>query len=180
MSAIAMATDDGLAEKHVEIHEIKVEVNKGEDTNVFININGELTEFSMDEADLTDKDKLAAALSDVPEELREKLIASLSNIHMGEKHVIVDIDGENFGETLNWVSDSGGERVVVMEFDHDDIDADGISHKVMKQLLHKVGPHVMKFKHGKITADSVIKMLSRSDFSVDELNEIQTALDAKR
>ena len=52
---------------------------------------------------------------------------------------------------------------------------------MFKKFSDTHGAHVIIVKRdGKETSDNVIKLLSGAEFSVDELNEIQKALDSKR
>jgi len=178
LSAIAMATDDGLVEKLVEIHQVKIEKDDGE-ANVYVNINGAETEFTIDKADLSDTDKLSSALDNVPEALREKILSSLSGIHSVNNQTVLNLEDEHFSDDVNWISEDGENKVVVMSFDRNMDHVSDVSQQVVKGMFHS-GQHVMKFPKGKLTADRVINMLSNDDFSVDELNKIQAALDAKR
>ena len=176
----ALASD---TEKHVQ--EVIIEAHDDRDSssvNIFVDVDGEITNVTIPKEALGDKDKLAEALADVPDDLRDKLISDLENINMGKLHKdtaqvhVKHHDGDH--EKLNWVSDSGAQKVIIMEIDDEDGDHQQMVHKVVKGSAdHKF----IEFKHdGKVGAESIIKLLSHGEYSPAELNQIQKALDAKR
>ena len=72
VSAIAMTSDV----REVK-HRIEVVADESENVRVFVSVNGDMTKVELPKEALTDKDQLADALVDVPEEVKTKLIDCL-------------------------------------------------------------------------------------------------------
>jgi len=172
ISALAMAT-----EPTKELHEVMVEVSGDENVSITVEINGAVTDLVIPKDALHDKETLAQALSDVPEEVREQLLAELGNIHFGDKMIKVHkFDGEG---DMNWVS-KDGERIVIIESDSGDHDVD--IKKVVRKMKHHIGDENTIFiKHsGKMNAEMVLRLIKDADLSSEDLDNIQQAIDAKR
>jgi hypothetical protein len=202
VSALAMATDK------TQIHKVSIEIDRdaNESANVFVSVNGDVTTLDVPSSTLNDPEELEKLLADLPDNIREKIIVNLSNIdfsgvnaHEGNFRVVVGgevheelhllskevtesiIDGEHHIEVL---TNGGDNKVIVMEFDSEELSG-GNMHKIIKKMML---PSIINSKHnnvqfiqkGKMTADSLIRMLKHSDFTADDLNKIQQALDAKR
>jgi len=177
VSALAMATNE--QNNVVEIHEIEVIADDSDTVKIFASNDGDVTNVSLPKSALQDKEQLAAALVDVPEDLREKLLQSLGNIHFDE-NVIKIIKGEDHDNAMSWSSDSDSEQVFVIELDDDNSNTEIVS-QMIKKFSHGDVEKVIEFKHGAgMSADSVIRLLEHGKYSVDDLNKIQQALDAKR
>jgi hypothetical protein len=197
VSALAMATDK------TELHEISLEVDgsANENMNVIVNVDGDVTRVDVPVSTLADPAELETLLADIPGNIREKIIANLTNDNFHDGDVRVVIEGDE-REELHWVSkevsvsntdddhlievirEGGQNKVIVMEFDSEG-SLDANVHKVMSQVVH---PSMISSKHqnvqfihkGKVTAERLIRMVKHSEFTADELNKIQQALDAKR
>ncbi len=202
VSALAMATDK------TQLHKVKIEIDSdaNENANVFVSVNGDATTFDVPSSALNDPEELDKLLADLPDNIREKIIVNLSDIDIsgvnssegnfrvvvgGEEHKELHllskevteriIDGEHHIEVL---TEGGDTKVVVMEFDKEKL-AGGNMHKIIKKMML---PSIINSKHnnvqfiqkGQMTADSLIRMIKHSEFTADDLNKIQQALDAKR
>lgn len=192
VSALAMATDNTLREEV----EIKVVENKNENINVFVSVDGKITTVDVSPSVMNSPEELRERLVDVPEDIREKLIESLTNKNIHHDNLEVVIDGEGaIHQELHWLSKSDNEvehdikvigenRVIVMEIDDNNSDGN-VAQRVIKQMINtSVTPshrrNVQVIHQGNMSADSIIRMIKHSDFTADELNEIQQALDVKR
>jgi hypothetical protein len=176
VSALAMATDN----TKVQVIEIEVDGEVNENMNVFVSVDGEVTNLDLSPAMMKNPEELRELLADVPEEIREKLIANLSRefIHDGNFKIIVDGD---VNQELHWLSESDNEANRNIEVIVDDGSEEEVVHRVIKKVLrsshHK---NVHAIRQGNISADSLLDMIKQSDYNADELNKIQQALDAKR
>ena len=173
-SALAMMSED----KHIstEVHQIEVIADGSGATSdlakIFVDIDGEVTNLSIPKSSLQDKAALEAALADVPEELREKLLKDLGNIHFDE-NIIKIVKSEGHGNGVSWSSDSDNEHVFVIELDDGELGSD-IANKVIKKFRHGNGEKIIEFKHGgNLGADSIIRLLEHGKYSADELDKIQ-------
>ena len=172
LSALALAT-----EPTHELHEVMVEINNEENANVTVKINGEITDVIVPKSALYDKEKLAKALSDVPVELREQLLADLDNIHISNEMVKVHkIDGES---DMNWVS-KYGQRVIVVGSEDTDHDID--IEQVVRKVKHHIGvDNTFVIKHdSKMGAEMVSRLIKDADYSQEELDKIQQTIDEQR
>lgn len=197
VSALAMATDKTL------LHTISIEIDRDskEDANVFVSVDGDVTTLDVPVSALNDPETLEKLLADLPDDIREKIIVNLSDIKLNEENfrVLVAGDGheklhllsKEFTESLTdgehhikILAEGGENKVIVMEFDNEELTG-GNMHKVIKKMML---PSIINSKHsnvqfihkGQMTADSLIRMVKHSEFTADELNKIQQALDAKR
>jgi len=177
VSALAMATNE--QNNVVETHEIEVIADDSDTVKIFASNDGDVTNVSLPKSALQDKEQLAAALVDVPEDLREKLLHSLGNINFDD-NVIKIIKAEGHDNAMSWSSDSDSEQVFVIELDDDNSNTEIVS-QMIKKFSHGDVEKVIEFKHGAgMSVDSVIRLLKYGKYSVDDLNKIQQALDAKR
>lgn len=177
MSALAL-TSPVVKEQRIEIvsdsdHEAKVfVVADGQDYNIDVRND-----------ELGNKDALESALSELPEDIREKVVEQISKLHLDD-HMIKIGDANDQEATFSWSGESGDKSVVVIEVEQDgksDINSNAVIKKVLKNLNSGDGHKVFEFKlGGKHKSEALIKMLDKGDFTVEELDKIQTALDAKR
>jgi len=192
VSALAMATDNTVRQEV----EVKIDENSNENMNVFVSVDGEITTVDVSPSAMKSPEELRELLVDVPENIREKLIESLlsEKIHNNNLKMVIDGEGDIHQE-LYWLSNAeklvdhnievtGENRVIVRAFD-DNNSGINVAQKVIKHMKHRsVEPsHLRNFQvihQGNMSADSIMRMIKRSDFTADELNEIQQALDAKR
>lgn len=191
-SAITMTTDNTL---HEEI-KIKVVDNKNDKMNVFVSVDGKITTVDASPSVMNNPEELRELLVDVPEDIRDKLIESLisKNIHHDNLEIDIGVEGD-INQELHWFSKgenevnhnieaTGENRVIVMKID-DSNSENRVVQKVVKQMLHtSVKPSNLRnlqiVHQGNMTAESIISMIRRTDFTADELNAIQQVLDGKR
>lgn len=177
MSALAMTTDN----KH-QVHEIEITADDSDLVNVFVSIDGEVTDVKIPKSALEDQAQLADVLVDIPQDVREKLIESLSSLNHEDKMVKIEMKGGD--NDVSWVSNADSEHVIVLHKDTGE-HSENIVKKVVREFKHIShdgnDAKVFKFKHGgKLSADSLIRMLDRGDFTAEDLDKIQQALDKKR
>lgn len=171
VSALAM-----VSESEHKIHEIEIIADESKDVRIFTNIDNEFNEIDITVGELADSEKLKQALSELPEHIREKVVDNLAGIHTKGKMVKV----EAFADVKNF-DNIESERFFVLHSDDDTHATEGL-HKVVEGLPDgDEHVKVFKFGHGAgKSADSLIHLLNKGEFSVDELDKIQQALDAKR
>lgn len=171
VSALAMTSDV----KEVK-HRIEVVADESENVRVFVSVNGDMTKVEVPKEALTDKDQLADALVDVPEEVKTKLIDQLANIHMDDGMIKVEafVHGD---EHNTWVN-KDDEHIVIVKAG-DVAEGEEGAKRVIKRM--KKGDKVFEFKTGGgLSADTIIRLLGHGEFSSDDLDKIQRALDEKR
>jgi hypothetical protein len=174
MSAIAMATDS--TKLHQEVREISIESEQGKEVKLFVHENGEMVNVTIPHSALKDAEQISHYLADVPDGLKEKLLEELTNLSSNE-HTIASKGSR--GEIMHWVTEGESENVIVIEANSDE-DAD-IKKHIIKEVMTGDHHKMIKFEHfGEMGVNSIINMLKHGDFSVEELNEIQQALDVKR
>ncbi|NQZ79547.1 MAG: hypothetical protein HRT52_00890 [Colwellia sp.] len=181
MSALAMTT-----EPSKQIHEITIEADDNPNANIMISIDGEVTNLTVSREALHNKELLAEELANEPGDIREKLLSALSGLHINSEQIHVK---------HHQVADNIDEqRVVIMTMDddlhHDDSRYDSrydksTMMKVVKDMskLHidTSKSHSFEFvTDGKVAADSIVRLLSHGEYSADELDKIQQAIDEKR
>lgn len=177
MSALAMTT-----EPSKQIHEITIEADDNPNANIMISIDGEVTNLTVSREALHNKELLAEELANEPGDIREKLLSALSGLHINSEQIHVK---------HHQVADNIDEqRVVIMTMDddlhHDDSRYDkSTMMKVVKDMskLHIDASKSHSFEFvtdGKVAADSIVRLLSHGEYSADELDKIQQAIDEKR
>jgi hypothetical protein len=195
VSALAMATDN----TQLQEVEIIVEGDTDKNMNVFLSVDGEITNVDVSPSAMSNPEALRELLSDVPEDVREKLIESLMNAQddngnfkvvvsgdVGISQELHQISGENneVEHNIRVIDDSGENKVIVMEFDESN-SGGYIAQKVIKEMVHssvKPSHHrsVQVIHQGNMSAYSIMRMIKHSDFTAEELNKIQQVLDVKR
>lgn len=171
VSAIAMTSDVTEVK-----HRIEVVADESENVRVFVSVNGDMTKVEVPKEALIDKDQLADALVDVPEEVKTKLIDQLANIHMDDGMIKVEtfVHGD---EHNTWVN-KDDEHIVIVKAGDLAEGEEGVK-RVIKRM--KKGDKVFEFKTGGgLVADTIIRLLGHGEFSSDDLDKIQRALDEKR
>ncbi|MCJ8320598.1 MAG: hypothetical protein MJK12_13250 [Colwellia sp.] len=177
LSALAMATEPNL-ELH-EKHVVMVEINGDENANIRVEVNGEVTDVIVPKIVLHDRVKLAEALSELPVEVREQLLSDLGNIHLGDKMIKVHkFDGQS---DVNWVSEDG-EHIVIIESDSVEGNHTVDIKQMVKRLKHRISDkNTFVIKHDvKMKPDMLLSLIKDADFSPEELDQIQQAIDEKR
>ena len=159
---------------HKEVHQIKVEIDGEQGAHLFIDANGKKIEKMIPLDTFNDKEKLAEALSDLPEAEREKLLASLGNLS-SELHMVKHrhVEGE---ESSTYFTESG-EKVVVIDINSEEL-GDDVT-KVVKEFIHHDGEKIVKIKRGGSSTGALLHMIKSGEFSKEELTQLQQALDEK-
>jgi len=177
------------AEPVASVKAIKIKADEGENASIVADINGEDYRVELPKEALHDKDALAQALADFPEEVRETLLSTLPEIELGEhkmkmKHLVVESKESADGlAKLHVGSEKGEKRVIVL-----DVDKEGSAlshHKFFESIDGLVGNKIIKIitdgHTGKVVGkDTIIRLLSAAELTAEELDEIQQALDDKR
>ncbi|WP_286235553.1 hypothetical protein [Thalassotalea sediminis] len=170
MSAIAMSTAE------IKEHRIEVIADGEQDVQVFVSTNGEVTELALPKATLSDTVALKDALSDLPEDLRNKVAEQLGNIHLDANIVKIHSDSKAI---TSW-ADGDAEQVFVFEIE-DETSDNNIAKKIIKKFKHDGAHKVIEIKrNGHMGPELIMKLLKNGEFTVDDLDKIQQALDAKR
>lgn len=185
VSALAITSDNNSRQEV----EITVDGDKNNNMSVFVSVDGEITNADVSASAINNPEELRKLLVDVPQEIREKLIERLTSAmdDNGNFRMVVDAD---INQKLHVISDSdhdievigdnGENKVFVMKFDGDKSQID-LSQKVIEKMMkpshHK---NVQVIHQGNMSAKSLLRMIKHSDFTADELNEIQQVLDTKR
>lgn len=166
LSALSYASGFDAVEIEKEIHTIEVEADDSATAKIFIDINGDATKFDVPKEALEDPAQLEQLLADVPPEVKDKLMQSLSSLSMNAHHI--NVDGAK-----------GDEKVVIIEIDdeHGEHLSGEMKHKIIKKFAHE---NVFVQKGGKVGADAIVRMLSHGEYRAEELDQIQKALDSKR
>lgn len=189
VSALAMATNSDKFEEVI----VKVEKDLDRKMNVFVNVDGEVTNVDVSPSAMKNPVELDKLLANVPEEIRKKLIADLNseNLHEGNVKVIIDHDtdkeviwiseGDDIEEHhIEVLSEDGHKKVMIMELDGD-ISENHEIHSVVQKMIDPSNLKTMQFIHkGTMTAESIVGMVERGNFTAEELDKIQQALDVKR
>jgi hypothetical protein len=163
------------AEEEVKHKVIEIKAVKNHDVNVWVESDGssETHVFSADQ--LVDSGLLEEKLSNLDEETRKTVMDALQGIHMsgdGEAHVSL--------EKVFVMNNGDSQRVEFIGGEDANIDIEVIGkngHKmVRKHFIHADGDNSILKGH----TDAIAKLIERGEFSRDELDKIQAALDAKR
>ncbi|WP_206483318.1 hypothetical protein [Thalassotalea sp. G2M2-11] len=173
MSAIASIGEDVLHEQRVEI--IK---SSGEDVNVYVDVDGKVSDLTLTHEQLTDETALRQALVELPDEVREQLIKSLSNLSTNGNVLRVHHSNDP-QDQLHWKSSNGDEQVIVVEIDEHEV-VDGVAHKVIKHFKGGEEQRVLKIQQKGMKANMLVQLIEKGEFTSDDLDKIQQALDAKR
>lgn len=166
VSAIAMNSDKE------QFQEVEIDAEAGKDVKIFVNKDGQTHNLTIDHATLSDKSALRELLSDLPVDVKDKLIDNLVDLSDGLSH-----ENGELGSIIKFAKSAGDERVIVIKNDND---AD-IEQHIIKEFDDNMQHKVIKIAHhGEAKANAVLHLLKNGKFSADELNKIQQALDEKR
>ncbi|WP_068547656.1 hypothetical protein [Thalassotalea crassostreae] len=175
VSAAVLTSASALAEdvkQETEIIMIKQESGDSM-ANVSIDTNGEVIKLDVPFDAIHDKEKLKAAIADLPQEQQDLILMAMNKTphveHMTSGgHKVIQVDIESDGEH-HWVSADG------------EVDQDV---KVIKKVISLNGESDAMFIHadgdGDHLGDAVIHMIKKGSFTPEQLDQIQAALDSKR
>lgn len=160
-----------------QLHKIQIEVNDNEMATIAISLDGELEQISLPKDALHDPEKLREALKDVPEAMKETLLATLSNLHTESVQLHMEYE---YGENSEHHQHSGGEQMVFVT--QDQSMADMQKHIVIQTSSgNEVENDKFVFvNNGGLSAEMIIRLIKNAKLSSQDLNEIQQALDVKR
>ena len=178
LQAVSTPHDEDKVKTKVFKIELDVDSEKGAQIMVDEDNNTQVVEISKEA--MKDPAQIDAALADLPEETREKVKATLSGIDMDGTGFVFKVDDNN---SEHWLHSVDKEQVVVIDIDDENI-GDGEHHsKIIKKVLAgEGGAHkVIEFSHGgHLPTQHLIRMIEAGTFTQEDLDKLQSALDAKR
>jgi hypothetical protein len=165
-----------LADEEVKHRVIEIKAVKGENVNVMVDANGNSQTVIVSHDELADSDLLEAKLADLDDETRETVLQALQGLsgsgaldsaqHMhGGKHRVMILN-KGDGQLL----EMGGDTNIEIEIDGDD------KHVMRRHIV--IGDDIHEALTGH--TDAIAKLIERGEFSQEELDKIQAAVDAKR
>ena len=183
-AALAGKTDEQLMEK------VLIEQRGEGQVEVSVVQDGDSWELTLDDEQLATSEQIEQALADLPEGLREKVAAMLSGkiggharvmkFHLGGKddgegtafayRFGDDGDGHHQIKVIRKARGEDGESPIVRIF------GDG-EHRVISEDVEIIKE--IKFPGKEMLAEHLAGMIRRHDFSAEDLQKLQDALDAK-
>lgn len=166
----AVAADDSRDVRH-KIIEIKTK--KGADIDVMVEADGHSEQVVLTPEELNDPDILESKLAHLDDETRETVMSALSGISVSGEHGM-----EIHKAKVITVNKGAGEQLHVYS---DDVDVDfefvhGEGNKRIKKHI-VIGDHDGVIKGH---SSAIVSLIDRGEFSQEELDKIQAAVDAKR
>lgn len=166
VSAIAMNSDKD------QFEEVTIDAETGKEVKIFVNKDGQTHNLTFDHATLGDESALRELLSDLPVDVKDKLINNLVNLSDELSH-----ENGELGSIIKFAKSTGDERVIVIKNDNDA----EIEQHIIKEFDDNMQHKVIKIAHhGEAKSQAILHLLKNGKFSTEELNEIQQALDGKR
>jgi hypothetical protein len=166
-----------LAEDFERVIEIKAE--SGQDVNIVIDKNGDSETLYFKIEELSDQQVLVDKLSHLDDETRETLMQTLQTVHLNVDEGLGSIlDGKHENKVVVMHKGDGQLVKVINDLDVDleyEIKGDGGHHMIQKHVV--IGGHEGVLKGH---ANAIVGLISKGEFSQDELDKIQAAVDAKR
>lgn len=166
----AVIADEGVKHRTIDINVVK-------DQDVKVKVVSEMGTESLvfTPAELNDANLLEAKLANLDPDTKETVMKALQGIKMS------DNDEAHLAISKVFVLNKGeGERLEFYADDGDNIDievtSDGDRKMIRKHVIHSDGEHRVLKGH----TDAIAKLIEKGEFSRDELDKIQAALDAKR
>ncbi|WP_026377472.1 hypothetical protein [Aestuariibacter salexigens] len=170
MGAGAVLADDDIQRKVIEIRSMK-----DQDVKVMVEHDGIEEVLTLTQDEVADPVLLESRLSGLDEETRETLMQALS----GTRHMLsgdLQFNGHNAKKVMV-INKGDGESVNTMV--HGDVDMEfefvNGDHQIRKHII--VGD-----EDGVLTGhtDAIVKLIERGQFTQEELDKIQSAIDVKR
>lgn len=164
-----------------------IEVRSDSNKNVVINVDGQTVTLTPEE--LENDDLLELRLSKFDDQTRETLMQTIEGTrHMFTGEGMFTRDGHfdlskiKGAKEHKMIMVNGGDGEIIKEMFIDDENVDVIVEGDEDKVIHKqiiIGSHG---EHATLTGhtDVIVKMIERGEFSQDDLNKIQMALDTKR
>ena len=186
-SAIALA---GKTDEH-HVERVMIEKMGQGEIEVSVVQDGDSWELQLDNDQLATKELIAEALADLPDNLREKVAAMLSGNHGPHARVMkfhMDKDDEARGQAFAYRfgdDDSGHHQIKIIRKARDGDREERVIQILGDDETRVVAGDVevikeIKFPGGGMMAEHLAKMIRRHDFSAEELQILQEALDAKQ
>ena len=163
------------AQEEVRHKTIEIKAAKDSDVSVWIDSDGFTQTVIMTATELADSEILEEKLADLDDETKATVMRALQGMSLSG-------DGEDsFGlEKIFVVNKGDGHRVeFIGDYDANmDIEMTaGSAHRmVRKHVIHVDGEHGILKGH----SNAIAKLIEKGEFSQEELDKIQAALDAKR
>jgi len=161
-----------IAEEEVKHKTIEIKVVKDHDVSVWVDADGDSQTLVFSPSDIQDIDVMVSKLESLDPETRQTVMDALQ----GVPHIDT---GEREVQKVYVMNKGDGQRV---EFIGDDSDVEmeivaGGQHKIIrKHFIHEDGGEGILKGHTSVIAS----LIERGEFSQDDLDKIQAALDAKR
>lgn len=162
------------AEEEIKHQKIEINALRGGDINVMVDTNGNAQTVTLSEAELADSELLEIKLANLDDETRETVLQELKGLLENEAHdPSMIMHGEDHKVI---VVKKGSGLLMKMSGDNDiDIDLDK-RHVIQKRIVLEDDSYDIIKDH----TDAIAKLIERGEFSPQELDRIQAALDAKR
>lgn len=166
-----------MADDFQRVIEIKAET--GQEVNIVIDKDGNSETLHFQLEDLSDKQALADKLSHLDEDTRDTLMQTLQTINMSVDEGFGSmLDGKHENKVVVMHKGDGQLVKVLKGSDVDleyEIEGDDGHHMLQKHIV--IGGHEGVLKGH---ANAIVGLISKGEFSQDELDKIQAAVDAKR
>lgn len=162
------------AQEDIKHKTIEIKMVKDSDVSVWVDSDGHAETVVLTANEISNSDLLADKLAGLDEQTRETVVEALEGIKtsgFGDAHVEVK---------KVFVMNKGDAQLV--EFMGDDVNMDiemitGDDHKIVrKHIIHSDSEGGVLKGH----TNAIAKLIERGEFSQEELDKIQAALDAKR
>jgi hypothetical protein len=166
-----------MADDFQRVIEIKAET--GQDVNIVIDNDGNSETLHFKAEELSDKQALANKLSHLDDDTRDTLMQTLQTIHLNvDEGVGSMLEGKHENKVVVMHKGDGQLVKVLKGSDVDleyEIEGDGDHHMIQKHIV--IGDH-----HGVLKGhtSAIVGLIAKGEFSQDELDKIQAAVDAKR
>jgi hypothetical protein len=163
------------AEEEVKHRTIEIKAVKGQDVNVWVDSDSGSQTVIVSADELENSDLLADKLAGLDEQTRETVMDALQGISMsgdGEAHVAVEkvfVMNKGDGQRIEFIGADDG------ELDIEVLQGDG-QRIIRKHVIHTDGASSSLKGHTGV----ISKLIEKGEFSQEQLDEIQAALDAKR
>ena len=162
------------AEEEIKHKTIEIKAVKGKAVNVWVEDDSGSQAVIVTAEELADSDLLADKLAGLDDQTRETVMDALQGVNQSH-----DGDVEHEIEKVYVMNKGDGQRIEFIGDDDHDVDIEVINGgdgKIIKHVIRANGDSsALKGHSGAIT-----KLIERGEFSQDELDKIQAALDAKR
>jgi len=161
-----------IAEEEVKHKIIEIKVVKDHDVSVWVDAEGDSQTLVFSPSEILDTKVMVTRLESLDPQTRETVIDALQKV----RHIDT---GEREVQKVYVMNKGEGQRV---EFIGDDSDIDveivsGGEHKIIRRhFIHEDGGEAILKGHTSVIAS----LIERGEFSQDDLDKIQAALDAKR